>query len=242
MEYLGSDDQQTTVDLVERQLRLWNARRLAAREKLKEESSPRFRFLTIARDEGSLGNEIAEELSRRLGWHVFDKEIVTCIAENSHVRENLVSQLDEKSRGLIQETISSLLMPESASYGAAGYPVALLSALLGIAAHGDAILVGRGANFALKDDEHGLFVRITASSEVRTHRLSRSWKVNLDEVRRRMQADDEERREFIRQYFKGDFDDIHFYDLIFNTDRLSIEQIVTSILPVILGPASKTTE
>ena len=98
MEFLGSDDQKTTVDLVERQLGLWNARRRAAREKLSEESSSCFRFLTIARDEGSLGNEIAQELSRRLGWHVFDKEIVTYIAKNGHVRENLVSQLDQKSQ------------------------------------------------------------------------------------------------------------------------------------------------
>jgi cytidylate kinase len=243
MEYLGSDDQQATVDLVEQQLRLWNARRLAAREKLNEESSSCFRFLTIARDEGSLGNEIAQELSRRLGWHVFDKEIVTYIAKNSHVRENLVRQLDQKYQNLLQDAISRFLrMPEYASFGAEEYHEALLRTLICVAALGGAILVGRGANFALRDDERGLYVRITASSEVRFQRLSKSWKATPEEARHRMEADDEERREFIRKYFKKDFDDLRFYDLIFNTDRLSIEQIVTSILPVIQGPTSEKTE
>ena len=102
--------------------------------------------------------------------------------------------------------------------------------------------MGRGANFSLRDDERGLYVRITASSAVRFQRLSKSWKATPEEARHRMEADDEERREFIRKYFKKDFDDLRFYDLIFNTDRLSIEQIVTSILPVIQGPTSEKTE
>jgi CMP/dCMP kinase len=242
MKYLESDKQHPAVNIIERHLRLWTAHRQTARKKLNEESRSGFQFLTIARDGGSLGNEIAQELSRRLEWHVFDKEIVTYIAENSHVRENLVSQLDQKSRGLVQDMISHLLMPESSSFGVAGYHVELLRTLAYIAAQGAAIIVGRGANFALRDDGRGLFVRLTASSEVRIQRLSRSWKVNPEEAHRRMQADDKERREFIRQYFRQDFDDMRFYDLIFNTDRLSIKQIATSILTVINRPQSETTK
>jgi hypothetical protein len=241
MEHLGSDEQKTTIDLVERQLRLWNARRLAELEKLKEESSHCIRFLTIARDEGSLGDEIAQELSRKLGWHVFDKEIVTRIAENTKVRENLVKQLDQKSQGLIQDIVSRILRLELHSFGVQEYHETLLTTLICIATHGSAILVGRGANFALKDNDRGLCVRITASREARIQRLSRNWNVDPEQARHRMQADDEERREFIRQYFKKDFDDLRFYDLIFNTDRLSIEQIVTSILPIIKGPKYETT-
>jgi hypothetical protein len=171
---------------------------------------------------------------------VFDKEIVTYIVENSHVRENLVSQLDQKSQGLIQDMISHFLMLESASFGVARYQVALLSTLACISAHGSAILVGRGANFALRDNDRGLCIRLAASSEIRVQRLGKSWKVNPEDARRRMQADDEERRAFIRQYFGRDFDDMRFYDLIFNTDRLSIDQIVASILPVIKEPKSET--
>jgi hypothetical protein len=242
MEYLGSEGQKTTNDLVERQLRLWNARLLAEREKLKEESSHSFRFLTIARDEGSLGDDIAQELSRKLGWQVFDKEIVTRIAENTKVRENLVKQLDQKSQGLIQDIVSRILKLELHSFGVQEYHETLLTTLICIAAHGSAILVGRGANFALKDNGRGLCIRVTASSEVRVQRLSRSWKVDPEKARHRMQADDKERREFIRQHFKKDFDDSRFYDLIFNTDHLSIEQIVASVLSIIKGQKSETTK
>ena len=223
------DDSSLTADLVEQQLLLWNSRRLAEHEKPNRESG--LRFLTIARDEGSLGNEVALELSRRLGWHVFDKEIVTFIARNAHVRENLVRQLDQKSQNLIEDTISRLLrMPEYASFGSEEYHESLLRTLVCLATQGAAILVGRGANFALREDERGFRVRVTASPEVRIQRLRRVWNVAQDEASRRMRAGDEERRNFIQQYFRGDFDDASVYDLTCNTDRLSVERTVTTIL------------
>jgi cytidylate kinase len=239
MENMGTDEPNIFVDLVEQRLLLWNAQREAAREKLQEESG--FRFLTIARDEGSLGNEIAQELARHLGWQVFDKEIVTYIARNAHVRENLVRQLDQKSQSLIQDTISRLLrMPEYSSFGAEEYHEALLGTLVCLAEHGSAILVGRGANFALREDVRGLNVRITASPEVRVQRLSESWKVTLEDARRRMVAHDEERRKFIRQYFRRDFDDLCFYDTVYNTDRASPNRIASSILVFMNLPETGT--
>jgi len=218
-------------EIAERQLDLWNALRQAAREKDRNARSSGFRFLTIARDEGSLGNEVAQELSGRLTWHVFDKDLVSFIAKNGHVREYLAKQLDERSQGLVQDAISRLLrMPEHASFGSEEYHEALLDTLVCLATHGSAILVGRGANFALKEDPQGLRVLVTASPEVRVHRLRELWKVTIDEASRRMQADDKDRRKFIRHYYGQDFDDVRFYDVVFNTDRASAERVASSIL------------
>jgi cytidylate kinase len=241
MDPLGFGDLDLTAEIVERQLALWNALRKAARERDQKAPSAAFRFLTIARDEGSLGDEIAQELSKRLAWHVFDKEIVTYIAKNSHVRENLVSQLDQKSQSLVQDTISRLLrMPEYGAFGSSEYHESLIKTLVYIAKHGSATLVGRGANFALREDTAWFNVRVTASPEVRVERLRQKWNVPLEEARRRMQADDEERRKFIRQYFKQDFDDARFYDLVCNTDRLPVNRIVSLVLSAMNHPETGT--
>ncbi len=50
-----------------------------------------------------------------------------------------------------------------------------------------------------------------------------------DEARRRMRQCDSERRNFVHHHFKRDPDDPCSYDLVFNTDRLSLEQVVDSI-------------
>jgi cytidylate kinase len=229
MEHRELYESDATAELVEQQLLLWDARRLAAREKSKGEAG--YRFLTIARDEGSLGNEIAQQLSRRLGWHVFDREIVDYIAKNNHVRKKLVRELDQKSQGFIQDAIPRLLsIPEHASFGREEYHEALLKTLVCLATHGTAILVGRGGNFVLREDADGLNVRVTASAEVRAQRLSENWKVTMEEARRRMRAGDEERRKFIRHYYRQDFDDVRFYDIVLNTDRVSAERAACSIL------------
>jgi cytidylate kinase len=214
--------------LVDKQLRLWNARCRAANEKTNSE--PGFRFLTIAKDEGSLGNEVAQELSRRMGWHVFDEEIIHYIAQNSHVSEKLVRQLDQKSQSGIQETIERFLKSiEKESFGGDEYHEALLVTLMCLAKHGAAILVGRGANFALYDEPHGLKVHLTASPEVRVRRLAERWKVTEDEARHRMQVNDGEKKKFIRHYYWRDYDDMRFYDVTYNTDRTSADRIASSI-------------
>ncbi len=220
-----------TSEIVERRLELWNTLRKAKHETEEKAPSAGFRFLTIARDLGCLGDAIAQEVARRLKWQVFDHEIVSYIAKNSNVRESLVGQLDEKSQGMIQDMISRYLeMPEYRPFGSADYYESLIETLACLARHGSAILIGRGAAFALGEDRHGLNIRLTASLEVRMRRLSEVWKVPVDEARRRIRTDDEERRRFIRQYYRHDFEDMRFFDIVFNTDRASAEQIALSII------------
>jgi len=219
-----------TTRISERQMRLWNA--LHPPEHWVEENARKspYRFMTLSRDDGSLGNEIAASLANRLGWHVFDREIVNYIAENNHVREDLVRQLDEKSQGLVHEAILRLLrMPESARLGSGEYHESLLKTLAAVAARGDSVLVGRGANFALRWLNDGLHVRITGSFDIRLSRECARLQLPIDKVRTDLAARDADRRQFIRHNFRKDFDDSKQYDIIFNTDNLSVDQVVNAI-------------
>jgi cytidylate kinase len=228
MDHLDPD---ITSHITERQMRLWNAIHSIERAK-----TAHYRFITISRDEGSGSDVIVKALSEELGWRMYDKEIVNYIAHNNHVRESMVRELDEKNQSLMHETILRLLqMTETAPFGAEEYHEALLRTLATIAAQGRAILVGRGANFALARSEHGLHIRITASLENRIGRIAQLFQLPHDEARRRLHATDSERRAFIRRHFKQDFDDQRFYDLIINTDHLSTDQVVLSILSVLFS-------
>lgn len=140
-------------------------------------------------------------------------------------------QLDQKSQGLLEEVISRLRrMPECASFSSDEYHEALLKTLVCLAIHGHAILVGRGANFALGEIQSGVKLLITASLDVRLQRLSQIWNVAPEEARKRMQTGDEERRKFIHRVYRRDFDDMHAYDFVFNTDHLSVKQVASSVL------------
>ncbi len=230
MKDAGSGGYSETGRLVERQMLLYHARLRAQREGPAERKSPRYRFLTISRDVGSMGDTIASELAAQLQWNVFDREIVDYIAQNSHVRLNMVQDLDETSRSLIHDTVDRLLrLALGGSFGKEEYREALLKTLAMLSAQGCAILVGHGGAFALAG-QPGLHVRVTGSPEVRIARLSKRWVVPPEEAARRMLRIDAERRSFIQYHFKQTLDNTHCFDLVFNTDRLTVEQVAAAVM------------
>jgi CMP/dCMP kinase len=231
-----------TARIVERQMLLAKTREKAVRAGVAGKSALRYRYITISRDKGSLGDAIAQELSQRLGWAVYDKEILDYIAQDSHVRQSLAQQLDEKAQNLVHETIQRFLrMAEGGSFGVAEYHEALLKTLAYLSTRGEAILVGRGANFAMRGETTGLHIRIMASLKMRIQRLSLRWHIPPAEARWRMEEMDTERRNFIRHHFKQNIDDASYYDLVYNTDHLTPSQVVDSTLGVIQSSPQNAT-
>ncbi|MBZ5498017.1 MAG: cytidylate kinase-like family protein [Acidobacteriia bacterium] len=222
--------------LVERQMLLSHVREKAAPRQVEAEPAASYRFITITRDVGALGDDVASGLAKHLDWHVFDREIVDHIAVHSHVRQDLVRELDERSQSLIHDTVARLLlMAEGISFGNEEYHEALLKTLALLAARGKAIIVGRGSAYALQG-EPGLHLRVFASPEVRVRRLALRWQVTPEEARRRMEKIDIERRSFRQHHFRQSVEDLRFFDAVFDTDRMSVEQIVHAVLAMLTSP------
>lgn len=228
MQSIQSNEVHGSGRLIERQMLLARFRQAGLGSV--QQAKGRFRFITISRDLGALGNFVASELATRLAWQVYDKEIVDFIAANSNVRLDLVKELDERVQNLIHDTVDRLLhMADGISFGNEEYHKALLKTLATLAALGSAIIVGRGGANALPG-QSGLHLRITASPEIRTRRISERHRIPLEEAKRMVQQVDAERRSFLRHHFKASAEDGRYYDLIINTDRISVEQAADAIL------------
>ncbi|MBP1596272.1 MAG: cytidylate kinase, partial [Acidobacteria bacterium] len=226
----GSAESSSTMHLVERQMLLRRVQEVGAPHPAALEPTAGYRFITITRNVGALGDAIASELSQHLQWHVFDKEIVNFIAQDNRVREDLVRELDERARSLIHDTVERfLLMVSGISFGSEEYRHALIRTLAYIAARGKAIIIGRGSAFALQG-EPGFHVRVVASPDVRVGRLAERWRVTAEEARIRMQQIDAERRSFIHQHFKHDLEELKYYHAVFNTDRLTPGQVAAAVM------------
>ncbi len=234
MEPIKSGGSAITAHLADRQMRFREIREQVTATRPAQGTTPRFRFITISRELGSYGTLIAEDLATQLAWHMFDREIVDHIAKDQNVRQSLVEQLDEHAQDLLHDTVRRFLtMVEGNSFGVEEYRMGLLKTMAYLAAKGNAILVGRGANFALHEAKNGLHIRIVASSEVRVERISRLMQLSLQDARKRVQEADRERASFVRTCYRQDISDGSFYDLVFNTDSLSIEAVVSSILAIV---------
>src|SRR5206468_2684487 len=103
--------------LVDRQMRAVAIRRQMAQEAARAaqaagrvaERPAEGPWLTISKQLGSGGTEIARTVGERLGWHLFDKEIVRAIATQTHTRERLLADLDEHAPGMFEELMAHLI-------------------------------------------------------------------------------------------------------------------------------------
>ena len=207
--------------LIEEQVRRWQIMRA---EKKKE--AERISVVTFSRESGSRGDILAERLAEKLGYDLFHQEVIHNMAESSHTSVQLLETLDEKGVSVLEEWISSLvdkrhLWPDQ-------YLQHLLKIIGTIGKHGQAVIIGRGANFVLPPDQR-LSVRVIAPMETRVRNVSQELGITDEEARRRVIKTESNRRAFIRKYFNADIVDPFNYDLVINIVNLSIENAINAI-------------
>lgn len=197
-------------------------------------------YLTISREKGAGGNAVARLVGNRLGWRVFDNEIVDEIAKQAQVRRQLVESLDERDQKTIQDLVGQLV--NSKAIGTAEYLGYLKQVVLTLGHQGDVIIVGRGARFILPG-QFGLGVRMVAPLEVRIRRIAEQGQLSLAAAQAEIEKTDHARVRSMRRQFGRDVRDPLNHDLILNTAALSLEaaaDVVIMALERNLGVQSKT--
>jgi len=183
--------------------------------------------IVLSRQAGTPGSAVAQEVGRRLGWPVFDRELLECIAAEMHLRPNLLKEFDERPAPWFIERVETFLARPPASESA--YVEHLIHTLQALAARGHAIIVGRGAAHLLPEATT-LRVRLIAPLKDRIDFLSREEGLSPERAAQRVATLDRERAEFIRKHFRADADDVNGYDLLLNCARFSVDQCAALIL------------
>lgn len=191
-------------------------------------------YLLISRDKGAGGRQVANLIGQRLGWQVFDRQIVDAIAERAKMRQQLVETLDEKTRGGLEEFLRQVLTRE---IGSTDYLLHLRQVLLALGQQGDVVIVGRGAEYILPE-RFGLRVRMVAPLDERAERIARADGYTPEGANPLVGKVDQERMDFIQSHFRKDVRDPLNYDLVVNTGSLTVEgtaEIVLAALKQKLG-------
>jgi cytidylate kinase len=193
------------------------------------EPGPTRRPFTIAvsREVGALGSTVAREVGRRLGWPVYDREILEKIAAEMQRPTFHLDFVDERASSWLEESLSSLLGQFHVRAGT--YLKYLIGTVRGLGAVGRCVIVGRGASFILPA-ETTLRVRLVASAEDRAKVLAARLGVSVTEARPWMEKTEQQRAEFVKRTFKIDGTDSHQFDLVLNMSRLTVEDAAETIV------------
>lgn len=178
------------------------------------ESSFRYPFITIAREPGSGGKLIGEEVARRLKYTFYDHELIEEIAKSSNLRKSILSQIDEKGRSSLQDMMHALVDPDYISD--VTYVTQLCKVIIALAYKGKVVILGRGANM-ITPFAQGLHVRTMAPYKVRLQRAMDYEGHSLERAKEILLQMNNDRKNFVKQYFDVDIEDPKYYDLTINT-------------------------
>lgn len=207
--------------IIDEQVRRWEMQK-----KQGAGSADTCNVVTISRERGSRGQQVAEALSKALGFDLFHHEILECMIKETKNTKVLLETLDEKGMNIVEDLIAELvhehhLWPDE-------YSKILLRVLNTIGRHGNAVILGRGANFALKN-VNALRVRIVAPDAMRRKVVQQEEGLGPEDARNMMVSTDANRTAYVRRYFNADAEDPANYDLILNTGTMSVEKAVSII-------------
>ena len=197
------------------------------------------RIVTISREFGSGGRTIAKLLADRLGWKYYDKEIVKAIAEESGFDPAFVDEHSEHS-----STRSGLnyLLPAAGVPGimqgmsAADFLWCVQRGVIERVANEaePCVIVGRCADYILRDREDALHVFIHAPIAFRADRIVRLYGESEKKPEERLRDKDKRRGNNYRHFTGREWGASHNYDLCINTEKIGIEPGVELIRRVLL--------
>ncbi len=202
------------------------------------EATSRMRAVTISREYGSGGGEIAMRLAQRLGWQLVDHEVVVEVAKALGVSEAEAAVHDEHTEGLVSRILNSMQLVEPVMLIGPGtlpeadeqkYRNALHDVVEAAVTQGHVVIVGRGSQMLLAQRRDVVHVRIVAPLELRIAYVMQREGLNQNDARSRVQMKDRDRIRYLQAEHHQGPEDAHLYDLVVNTAVVDLDSAVELI-------------
>jgi len=189
--------------------------------------------ITIEREFGAGGRSVGRIVARLLGARLLEGELVGEVARRLGIGEAEVERTDERPEPIVNRLVDSMkylapgMMPpwQPPGYECAMGPRSAIvqsmqAAVRDAARAGDAVIVGRGGAFLLRDQPSARHVFLHAAEDLRLHVIMGRFRLDARAALARLRAVDAARAAHIRQLYRADWRDPANYDLVLNTGRL----------------------
>ncbi|MBQ9648248.1 MAG: cytidylate kinase-like family protein [Oscillospiraceae bacterium] len=187
--------------------------------------------ITVGRQYGSGGREIGTALAKRFGIAYYDDLLLKKAAEESGLCEELFHSFDERPKSFLYSIALdpySFSMSHINSKGSIEQQVYLATyeTIKKLADQGSCVLIGRCADYALKDRDDVINLFITAPIENRIKRVAMRNGISEDEAKERIRKRDKDRAAYYNFYSAKEWGDAKSYDLCIDSALLGIEGTV----------------
>ena len=192
--------------------------------------------ITIARQYGSGGRTVGEMLSKDMGIHYYDKELIKLASEESGINERLFVNADEKIKmtklfKLVKNIYTGqLIPPESDDFvsdkNLFNYQAKVIKNL---AEEESCVIVGRCADYVLKDYDNVLSVFVHAPKDYCMEQAAKKVSMPSKELEKYIAKIDKRRADYYKFYTGREWTDARNYDLCLDSSKLGFERCVEEI-------------
>lgn len=191
-------------------------------------------IVTISRQVGSFGDEIAEMVARRLHYRLIERDQF----------QQMAGGWDPEFRAAVSSRADRLdpRFYERFFFENPGYTCLFESLIYELASLGQVVIVGRGAQVVLRDIPGVFKARVVAPLEIRVKRVMADKGVSLEEASGFVSRYDHERRAIIQSIYHKDLTDWYLYDMILNTAFFGPEAgaaILSDAVTMMEGPVEE---
>ena len=195
------------------------------------------KIITISREFGSGGRTIGRMVAERLGIPFYDKELVDQIAVESGFAPGYVDEHGEHAPG--KSVFSYAFAPQGVPGVMQGMSAAdflwniQCNVILQLAQKGPCVIVGRNADYILKDREDCLHTFIHADKAFRADRIVRLYGESEKSPNSRLQEKDKRRRVNYHHYTGRTWGASHNYDICLNSSKIGVEKCAEIIVSLV---------
>ena len=197
-------------------------------------------IVTVSRQIGAGGGEVARSVAAALGFRVVDNELIDTVAERAGMPAAEVAEKEERAPGFIERLARALTRsaPELFSPPPDKLPEPEEKSLVQItekvvaeiASQGRIVLVGRAASAVLSGAHDALHVKIVAPASARIERIGKRSGLEAREAERQVRESDANRARYHSHHYGRDWNDASHYHMVLNTGALGIEGATAVII------------
>ncbi len=193
-------------------------------------------IITIGRQFGSGGRYVGRLLAEKLGIPFYDKELLSEAAKQSGICEEIMEDHDEKpTRSLLFSLVTGMQHHVGTGSFYMDMPLnhriflAQFDAIRKLAEEGSCVIVGRCADYVLRDDPNTVSIFVKADMPSKIARAVKYYGVEEDKAEERIRKADKQRASYYNYYATATWGDVDNYDLVVDTGVLGVEGAVELI-------------
>lgn len=174
--------------------------------------------ITISREYGSGGRYVGKLLAEDLGVKFYDKELISLISKKTGLSSNYVEENDQKlvSAKFVDNNDDKIFIAEE-------------RVIKNLAKKESCVIVGRCADFILKDNKNVVKVFLYSDEKSKENRVIKYYNVPSNKAHSLINKVNKERKKHYKYYTNQNWDDMNNYDLALNVDSIGIKNCVTLI-------------